>query len=75
LDRVRQAVPGNRHDTIRGAAFSLGQLIGGGLLQHDEVRTALLLAAESVGSCDRKTEDTILSGLRVGAAHPRGGVA
>jgi Bifunctional DNA primase/polymerase, N-terminal len=74
--RVRAAPPGTCNDTLNRAAFNLGQLVAGGLLDASDVRAALLAAAleaPSTGHVDRqrKAQATITSGLRGGAAKPR----
>jgi Bifunctional DNA primase/polymerase, N-terminal len=74
--RVRAAPPGTCNDTLNRAAFSLGQLVAGGLLDPEQVRGVLLaaaLAAPATGHADRqrKATATIASGLRGGAAKPR----
>ena len=53
------------------AAFNLGQLVAGGVLEVEEVRTMLLAAALEVGNPEPKARATIESGLRGGAAKPR----
>jgi hypothetical protein len=74
--RVRTALPGTCNHTLNRAAFNLGQLVAGGLLDADRVRAVLLaaaLAAPATGHADRarKATATITSGLRGGAAKPR----
>jgi Bifunctional DNA primase/polymerase, N-terminal len=74
--RVRAAPPGSCNDTLNRAAFNLGQLVAGGLLDPEQVRAVLLaaaLAAPATGHADRqrKATATIASGLRGGAAKPR----
>lgn len=71
VGKVLLAVQGRRNHTLNAAAFSLGQLIAGGVLDVDEVVDALLLAAERVGLAVQESRDTIASGLRSGAAQPR----
>jgi hypothetical protein len=75
LDRVREAQAGTRNDTLNTAAFNLGQLVGGGQLDHNDVRAELLKAAEYTGLGNLEAENTVLSGLRAGEARPRGGAA
>jgi hypothetical protein len=43
--QVRQAPTGTRHSTLLTAALKLGSLVKEGVLDHDEVRDALLGAA------------------------------
>jgi hypothetical protein len=74
--RVRAAPPGTCNHTLNQAAFNLGQLVAGGLLDAGEVRAVLLaaaLAAPTTGHTDRqrKAQATIASGLAGGAAKPR----
>jgi hypothetical protein len=73
---VRAAPPGTCNDTLNRAAFNLGQLVAGGLLEVEQVRAVLLaaaMAAPTTGHADRerRAEATITSGLRGGAAKPR----
>jgi hypothetical protein len=80
LDReaaqVRTAPPGTCNHTLNRAAFNLGQLVAGGLLDAEQVAATLLAAAlqaPATGHTDRqrKARATIASGLRGGAAKPR----
>ena len=68
---VASARPGSRNATLNRAAFNLGQLVAGGLLDPDQVRAALLAAALEAGNPQAKAKATIESGLRGGAAKPR----
>jgi hypothetical protein len=56
---------------LNRAAFNLGQLVAGGVLEVEQVRTMLLAAALEVGNPEPKARATIESGLRGGAAKPR----
>jgi Bifunctional DNA primase/polymerase, N-terminal len=74
--RVRAAPPGTCNHTLNRAAFNLGQLVAGGLLDAEQVAAVLLaaaLAAPATGHTDRqrKAQATIASGLQGGAAKPR----
>ena len=60
-----------RNATLNRAAFNLGQLVAGGLLDVDQVRAVLLAAALEAGNPETKARATIESGLRGGAAKPR----
>jgi KaiC/GvpD/RAD55 family RecA-like ATPase len=71
-DDVARAPQGQRNHTLNAAAFSLGQLVAGGALGRDRVVDALMGAARQVGLGQQETERTIASGLRSGAATPRG---
>jgi hypothetical protein len=74
--RLLLAPRGRRNDTLNVAAFALGQLVGGGILERAEVITALIDAANTVGLVAddglRQCERTISSGLSAGMAQPRG---
>ena len=75
LARERAAVattsPGRRNVTLNRAAFNLGQLVAGGLVDVDQVRVVLLAAALEAGNPEAKARATIESGLCGGAAKPR----
>jgi hypothetical protein len=79
LDRecknVASALPGTRNSTLNTAAYNLGQLIGGGALEEQEVRDRLFEAAET---CRLVADDgaaaalaTIDSGITAGKKQPR----
>jgi hypothetical protein len=77
--RVLTARPGDqggggRNNALNRAAFSLGQLVGGGVLVRADVEDALLHAAALVGilgSERHKTEETLKRALEDGVAQPR----
>jgi hypothetical protein len=74
--RVRAAQPHTCNNTLNRAAFNLGQLVAGALLDAEQVAAVLLdaaMAAPATGHTDRqrKAQATIASGLRSGAAKPR----
>jgi hypothetical protein len=69
--RVASAVDGTRHDTLNRAAFSLGQLVGSGLLPELTVVTSLTNAAMQSGLPERDIPRIIRSGITAGARHPR----
>jgi hypothetical protein len=75
LGKVLLAPVGQRNHTLNAAAFSLGQLVGGGVLDVDAVVDALLVAAERCGLPTSEARASIASGLRAGAAQPRRAVA
>lgn len=66
-----------RNNALNRAAFSLSQLVAGGVLNEDEVRDRLTDAARRAGldrdpGCgDRGIAATIDSGFRAGKEHPR----
>ena len=69
LARTRE---GGRDHQLNSAAFSLGQLVGGGVLAEGEVVAALEQTARGIGLSDREIVRTIESGLTAGKADPRG---
>ncbi|HKY39258.1 MAG TPA: DnaB-like helicase C-terminal domain-containing protein [Polyangiaceae bacterium] len=68
---VRTAGKGARNDTLNKAAFALGQLVGGGYLNRDDVVRDLTDAAAEAGLPKRETKKTIASGLAAGEQDPR----
>jgi putative DNA primase/helicase len=71
---LRSAVEGERNDHLNKAAYSLGQLIGGGELSERLARDELTKAALEVGLTNRETAATIRSGLEAGKQAPRSDV-
>jgi hypothetical protein len=69
--KVFAATEGERNQTLNNAAFSLGQIVGAGLLARGEVEAALLAAGKAVGLGDGEIEATIASGLNAGTLEPR----
>ncbi len=69
------AVEGTRNHRLNAAAFSLGQLVGAGLLHLDAVAGALLVAALASGLGETEAMRTIGSGLAAGQRCPRGRTA
>ncbi len=69
-DRVQQAPPGTRNDTLNRCAFTAGRLLAAGLLREAEVRDELSLAARAAGLTTFETERTIASGLAAGKQQP-----
>jgi hypothetical protein len=73
--KVASAPKGQRNHTLNAAAFSLGQLVGGGVLDEGEVKSRLHDAADACGlSKDDGRESvkaTINSGLSAGLKQPR----
>lgn len=70
--RVVDAPEGARNHTLNRAAFSLGQLVAGGVLDETEVVNVLTMAARQAGLDGVEIGRTIASGLAGGAATPRG---
>jgi hypothetical protein len=71
IAELRAVKEGGRNGALNDAAFSLGQLVGGGLLKQEVVEQELFYAGTSIGLGDIETEKTIASGLRAGMANPR----
>ena len=71
-DRVRSAPNGSRNSTLNRAAFSLGQIVGAGVLDASTVEQVLGDSALASGLGEREAFLTIRSGLRAGLDHPRG---
>jgi len=69
-DRVARAPVGSRNDTLNRAAFALGRLVGGGLLDAGEVVHELEAAARFAGLSRAETRRTIRSGLTAGRRAP-----
>lgn len=67
--RLREAVPGERNNTLNRAAFALGQLVAGGELAEDASRAILIETAHDLG-WDR-IEETVESGFQAGLLEPR----
>ncbi len=72
MANVSNAAEGTRNATLNAAAFSLGQLVGGGVLDGSLVENGLLGAALGVGLGREESLRTIASGLAKGIQEPRG---
>lgn len=68
---VVSAQPGSRNSTLNTAAFSLGQLVGAGLLEAAQVEYALVNAGQVAGLPESEARATVKSGMRAGAREPR----
>jgi hypothetical protein len=71
LQRLEQAPPGQRNNTLNRVAFRLGQIIAGGQLDEAEVEHLLIDGAVSIGLGEREAVATVHSGLHAGEAEPR----
>ncbi|WP_051708945.1 bifunctional DNA primase/polymerase [Streptomyces sp. NRRL S-350] len=76
LRREAETVAGarsGRNDAINRAGFRLGQLVGAGLLEFDEVHRVLTEAAELAGVDPReaKAQSTLRRALQAGMCSPR----
>lgn len=73
--KVASAPSGGRNNELNASAFSLGTLVGAGILSADDVETTLLDASRQ--NClvrddgERAVLATIKSGLQAGMGHPR----
>ena len=72
LDTLARTSEGQRNEQLNRSAFNLGQLVGGGVLNGNEVADCLSVTAQSLGLGDRETMRTIASGLEAGKQGPRG---
>jgi hypothetical protein len=70
-ERVAAARPGTRNVTLNRAAFSLGQLVGAGLIPPIPVITSLIDAARYAGLPEDEAVRTVRSGMAAGARKPR----
>jgi hypothetical protein len=68
---VRCAAAGGRNHRLNRAAFSLGQIVGAGVLDADTVTEHLHHAALGAGLGAREATRTIRSGMRAGSSSPR----
>ncbi|CAN5595556.1 hypothetical protein BH18ACT1_BH18ACT1_00250 [soil metagenome] len=68
---VAAAPAGMRNHRLNVAAFSLGQLVGGGVLDPGVVAEVLVKAARAAGLGEQEAVRTCASGLRAGLANPR----
>lgn len=71
LAGLAAAVKGTRNATLNRAAFSLGQLVAVGLLDHDQVTAELERVARDIGLGPAEARRTIASGLAAGLDQPR----
>ena len=70
-NELHQSQEGSRNDTLNRSSFSLGTLIGAGLLERGEVEQSLLEAAVKIGLSSQEAAATIRSGIESGMKHPR----
>lgn len=71
LDQLARTPEGSRNHQLNSAAFSLGQLVGAGLLDEGQVVSALEQTGRHIGLTDHEIGRTIDSGLTAGKAEPR----
>ena len=70
-DSVEQASEGGRNHELNRAAFSVGQLVGGGELGREQAEDDLFDAAIAAGLGETESRKTIKSGLDSGERDPR----
>lgn len=70
-EKVRNAEPTTRNDTLNTAAFKCGTYLPLGLLSQQEVEMELTNAALSAGLGGDEIRKTLASGLRAGYRHPK----
>lgn len=70
-EQVATAGDGARNNTLNASAFSLGQLVAGGELDHDYAFDELMKAAIQVGLSEAEAQRTAESGMDAGMDHPR----
>jgi hypothetical protein len=68
---VAAAAEGTRNDTLNKATFNLAQLVGGHVLDRDEVADTMLAAGLECGLSESEAIKAIRSGLVAGIAQPR----
>ena len=70
-NNVVNAGKGNRNHTLNTASYSLGQLVGSGLLNESDIENTLLNAAIACGLSENEAKTTIKSGFSAGILEPR----
>lgn len=68
---VADAVEGTRNHTLNRAAYSIGQLVAAGHLEHDDAWNGLAHAATAAGLGTSEIDATLRSGLAAGMQEPR----
>lgn len=71
VEALRATGEGGRNDQLNRAAFSVGTLIGAGVLDEVQATQELTEAARAIGLDDSEIRDTLRSGLEGGKASPR----
>lgn len=72
LSSIAQAGKGSRNHTLNRCAYSLGGLVGSGLLDEADVVEVLVAAAVAAGVRDREARRVVADGLAAGKQRPRG---
>jgi hypothetical protein len=68
---VRAGQVGERNTILNRSAFSLGQIVAAGDLDHEVVERVLIDSAVTSGLTEREAHMTVTSGLRAGRQYPR----
>lgn len=71
MGRLALAQEGERNQTLNRVTFVLAQLVAGGELSEERVRSDLLDMADRIGLDAEETRATIESGFRAGVQEPR----
>jgi putative DNA primase/helicase len=71
LTTLRHASEGQRNTQLNKSAFSLGQIIGAGLLDQTKIQEELIRTAFTIGLQNQEIKDTIKSGIEAGRKKPR----
>ncbi len=71
LTRVANAQPGNRNFTVNQAAYRLGRLVGGGVLDDKGLVDALTQAGVQAGLPEKEARKEATNGLTAGQKNPR----
>jgi hypothetical protein len=71
LNTLARTQIGARNNQLNRSAFSLGQLLAVGFLDHTEVEHSLTMVATAIGLGGREIQATLRSGLETGMRHPR----
>lgn len=71
VEALRATGEGGRNDQLNRSAFSVGTLIGAGILDEVDATRQLREAAEAVGLDAEEIQDTLRSGLAAGKQKPR----
>lgn len=72
LNALNNAPVGGRNEQLNKSAFSLSQLVAGGVLDQSEVIDKLEIVAHGIGLGDREIKRTIESAFSAGKTQPRG---
>ena len=71
LDALARTPEGGRNEQLNRAGYSLGQLVGAGLLDRADIESQLEATALAIGLGDRETLATLRSSIGAGQKQPR----